>query len=48
VLLTSSISQDGHTSLPLLASSKRDFIVAKVLNALIAVVVGSLVYLAGF
>lgn len=48
VLLTSSISQDGHTSLPLLASSKRDFVVAKVLNALIAVVVGSLVYLAGF
>ena len=48
VLLTSSISQDGHTSLPLLASSKKDFVVAKVLNALIAVVVGSLVYLAGF
>ena len=48
VLLTSSISQDGHTSLPLLASSKRDFIVAKLLNALIAVLVGTLVYLAGF
>lgn len=48
VLLTSSVSQDGHTSLPLLASSKKDFIVAKVLNAIIAVIVGSLAYLAGF
>lgn len=48
VLLTSSISQDGHTSLPLLASSKRDFVVAKVLNALIAILVGSVVYLLGF
>lgn len=48
VLLTSSISQDGHTSLPLLASSKRGFVVAKLLNALIAVAVGSVAYLLGF
>ena len=47
VLLTSSMSQDGHTSLPLLASSTRSFLVAKVINALFAVLVGSLFYLFG-
>ena len=48
VLLTSSMSQDGHTSLPLLASSTRSFLVAKILNALFAVAVGSVFYLFGF
>lgn len=48
VLLTNSISQDGHTSLPLLASSKRGFIVAKLLNALFAIVVGTVAFLLGF
>lgn len=47
VLLTSSMSQDGHTSLPLLASSTRSFLVAKVLNAVFAVLVGSVFYLFG-
>ncbi len=47
VLLTSSMSQDGHTSLPLLASSTRSFAVAKVINAVFAIVVGSVFYLFG-
>lgn len=40
VLLTSCISQDGHSSLPLLAESKKDFLKAKGINFLVAVVVG--------
>lgn len=47
VLLTSSMSQDGHTSLPLLASSTRSFLVAKVINAVFAIVAGSVFYLFG-
>lgn len=48
VLLASSISQDGHASLPLLAESKRSFAKAKIVNALVAVVCGYLCYLIGF
>ena len=48
VLLASSISQDGHASLPLLAESKRSFVKAKVVNALVAAVCGYLCYLIGF
>lgn len=47
VLLTSSISQDGHTSLPLLASSKRSFLIAKVINAVFAIIFGSIFFLFG-
>ncbi|MBQ0007007.1 MAG: arsenic efflux protein [Alistipes sp.] len=42
VLLASSISQDGHTALPLLASTKKGFASAKVINAVIAIVIGCL------
>ena len=48
VLLASSISQDGHASLPLLAESKRGFIKAKAINVLIAAVCGYLCYLIEF
>ena len=48
VLLASSISQDGHASLPLLAESKRSFLKAKIVNALVAAVCGYLCYLIGF
>ena len=48
VLLASSISQDGHASLPLLAESKRSFIKAKAINALVAAVFGYLCYFIGF
>jgi len=40
ILLASSISQDGHGALPLLAESKKSFVVAKLINGVIALVVG--------
>lgn len=40
VLLASCISQDGHSSLPLLAESKISFIWAKVINCIIALAAG--------
>ena len=48
VLLASSISQDGHASLPLLAESKRSFLKAKIINALVAALCGYLCYFIGF
>ncbi len=48
VLLASSISQDGHASLPLLAESKRSFLKAKIVNALVAAVAGYICYFIGF
>lgn len=40
VLLSSCVSQDGHSSLPLLAQDKKSFVYAKLLNCLIALAVG--------
>lgn len=40
VLLASSISQDGHSSIPLLAESKKSFIWAKLINCLVALAAG--------
>lgn len=40
VLLASSISQDGHASIPLLAESKKSFIWAKLINCAVALAVG--------
>ncbi len=40
VLLASCISQDGHASIPLLAESKISFLKAKLINSLIALIVG--------
>lgn len=40
VLLASAISQDGHSSLPLLAEDKKSFAYAKLLNCLIAIAAG--------
>ena len=48
VLLASSISQDGHASLPLLAESKRSFVKAKIVNTLVATVIGYICYFIGF
>lgn len=48
VLLASSISQDGHAALPLLAESKLGFIKAKIINALVAAALGYLCYFVGF
>lgn len=47
VLLASSMSQDGHTSLPLLASSTRSFFIAKAINAVFAIAIGSVFYILG-
>ena len=48
VLLASSISQDGHASLPLLAESNRSFAKAKIVNAIVAALFGYLCYFVGF
>ena len=48
VLLASSISQDGHAALPLLAESKRSFVKAKIVNAFVAALFGYLCYFIGF
>jgi len=41
ILLASSISQDGHGSLPLLAVSTKIFVYLKLINVFIALIVGS-------
>ncbi len=48
VLLASSISQDGHASLPLLADNKRSFVKAKIINTLVAAIIGYVCYFIGF
>jgi len=48
VLLASSISQDGHGSLPLLAESKRGFLAMKLVNIMYALIFGLIGYLTGF
>jgi hypothetical protein len=40
VLLASSISQDGHASIPLLAESKKSFLWAKLINCAVAIAAG--------
>ena len=42
VLLASSISQDGHSSIPLLAESKKSFLWAKLINCAVALAAGFL------
>jgi hypothetical protein len=48
VLLTSSIVQDGHGMLPLLAESRRAFFQVKGINLAVGLLVGLLAYLAGY
>jgi len=48
VLLASSISQDGHGALPLLAESKRGFLAMKLTNIVYALIFGLIGYLTGF
>ena len=43
VLLASSISQDGHGSLPLLAVSTKTFVLLKIINILVALLLGLIV-----
>jgi len=48
VLLASSIVQDGHGMLPMLAHSKRDFMVVKTINFTTGLIIGLLGYWSGF
>ena len=48
VLLASSISQDGHGMLPLLAESKRGFLGVKLVNMIYALIVGLIAYAIGY
>ncbi len=48
ILLASSIVQDGHGSLPLLAESRKSFLVVKLLNILAGLIVGGGALLMGF
>ncbi len=48
ILLASSIVQDGHGMLPMLAESKRGFIAVKVVNLFIGTIVGIIGLLVGF
>ncbi|MCJ7800839.1 MAG: putative manganese transporter [Candidatus Marinimicrobia bacterium] len=48
VLLASSISQDGHGMLPLLAESKRGFLGVKLVNIVYALIVGLIAYAIGY
>lgn len=45
VLLTSSIVQDGHGAIPLLAESGKSFILAKIINVVVGLIVGYLLVL---
>jgi hypothetical protein len=42
ILLASSISQDGHGMLPMLAESKKGFVAVKIINMMYALVVGGI------
>jgi len=48
ILLASSIVQDGHGMLPLLSYSLKDSILVKMFNLLIGLIIGFIVYIAGF
>ncbi len=48
VLLANSIVQDGHGAIPLLAESGKSFIIAKLINVLVGLLIGYLLLFAGF
>ena len=48
VLLANSIVQDGHTALPLIASSKRSFLKAKAVNIVVGLAIGIGCWLMGW
>ena len=48
ILLASSIVQDGHGSLPLLAESQKSFLIIKLINIVVGLLVGFLGLMAGF
>ncbi len=48
ILLASSIVQDGHGSLPLLAESKKSFVFMKIINILVGLLIGAIGLLLNF
>ena len=48
ILIANSIVQDGHGSIPLLAESGKSFIIAKLINVAVGLVVGYSLLLSGF
>ncbi len=48
IIIANSIVQDGHGAIPLLAESRKSFVIAKLINALAGIIVGSLFLLAEF
>lgn len=48
ILLANSITQDGHSTLPLLAESKRGFLSVKVINGILGLIAGTSGYILGF
>jgi hypothetical protein len=46
--MASSIVQDGHGMLPMLAHSRRDFVTVKLINVAAGTLVGAAMLLAGF
>lgn len=48
ILAANSIVQDGHGAIPLLAHSRRDFVVVKLINALVGAAVGAAMLAAGW
>lgn len=48
ILLVNSIVQDGHGMLPLLAESKKSFLGIKLVNVVVALIIGIVAYFTGF
>lgn len=48
ILLANSIVQDGHSALPLLAESRKNFLLMKSINVLVGLIVGLAGYFLGF
>jgi hypothetical protein len=48
ILIASSIVQDGHGTLPLLAVSKKGFVVLKLINLAVGFIIGSLLLMVGY
>ncbi|MDY6933978.1 MAG: putative manganese transporter [Spirochaetota bacterium] len=48
ILIVSSIVQDGHGMLPLLAHSRRDFFLVKIINLIFGLIVGSIALFLGY
>lgn len=48
VLVANSIVQDGHAMLPILAHSRRDFFVIKLINVIVGITVGGIIMALGY